>query len=179
MQVIEHTETRLSLKETSPLTPGCAVGLSALVLACPSYVLYLLMVDIFHRKYLYFARLENRVGAVVLMISVLIWVLLGVNLVVVPLTTTYTFDKMLGTVVIEQRSVIKTYTTQFLISDIADFQGEEQLFSENDANRRMIFVLNSGKRFQLRDYIPSAEDSLEWNQQINDIRNFLNLPSQK
>jgi hypothetical protein len=85
---------------------------------------------------------------------------------------------MLGTVVIEKRSVVRTHTIQFSISDIVDFQGEEELSSENDANRRMTFVLNSGKRFQLQDYIPSAEDSLEWHQQINYIRNFCNLPLQ-
>ncbi len=170
MHVVEQTETRLRFKQTSPLAPGCAVVISALVFTCPTFFLYTLIV---RREYL--AQPGTWIGVVV----AIIWVLLAVNLLVIPLTTTYTFDKMLGTVVIEQRSVVKTYTTQFLISDIADFQGEEQLLSENDANRRMTFVLNSGKRFQLRDYIPSAEDSLEWNQQINDIRNFLNLPSQK
>ncbi len=88
MHVVEQTETRLRFKQTSPLTPGCAVVVSALVLTCPTFFLYTLIV---HREYL--AQPGTWIGVVV----AIIWVLLAMNLLVVPLTTTYTFDKMLGT----------------------------------------------------------------------------------
>lgn len=47
MHVVEQTQTCLRLKQTSPLSPGCAVVVSALVLTCPTFFLYTLIV---HRE---------------------------------------------------------------------------------------------------------------------------------
>jgi hypothetical protein len=196
LKVVEHTKTKLILQDPKPEIPPAVIYsmigcLAPFVLAWSSAWFFSgLFVVRDCLEQLYTAQLQIKGDCSQGLTSALLPLVFGIfsmSVAVLPIivlvlsmssSSTCTFDKILGSVIITNKNLLRTKVIKCSLYEVVDVQIEERTEAEENHRYqvyRVVLVLSSGKGLPLTPFPKDAEKHPH--QIINLIKRFLSLAS--
>lgn len=99
-----------------------------------------------------------------------------ITLLTIPLWVIYTFDKTLGAVQLEHKTLVHSKSVEWRLQDIQSIHVDAEEDSDSTTHYVINLMLTSGQRLQLREITENSEPQ-EYEAIAEDIRQFLELPN--